>query len=157
MGLAYYPITLSLFLFRIYYYPCFHCHPLPLSLSISYTFSYVYIEVLEPHSIDRVLILFLQIGARSSDRQLAITDAFIKWSPAWQHLSVHVYTDNTVALAGLQNIVLKGPANLLLRQILVQAAAFNIQLQSSWILSEDNTLANALSRFDWATVKNLYP
>lgn len=41
---------------------------------------------------------------------LAITDAFVKWSPAWQHSSVHVYTDNTVALAGLQNTVLKGPA-----------------------------------------------
>ena len=88
---------------------------------------------------------------------LAITDAFVKWSPAWQHSSVHVYTDNTVALAGLQNTVLKGPANLLLRQILVQAAAFDIQLQSSWISSEDNTLADALSRFDWATVKNLCP
>jgi hypothetical protein len=59
---------------------------------------------------------------------LAITDAFVKWSSAWQHSSVYVYTDNTVALTGLQNTVFKGPANLLLQQILVQAAAFDIQL-----------------------------
>ena len=45
---------------------------------------------------------------------LAITDAYVKWSPAWQHSSVYVYTDNIVAFVGLQNIVLKGPANLLL-------------------------------------------
>ena len=46
---------------------------------------------------------------------LAITDAFVKWSPAWQYLSIYVYTDNIVALIGLQNIVLKGPTNLLLQ------------------------------------------
>ena len=45
---------------------------------------------------------------------LTITDTFVKWSPAWQHLSVYVYMDNTVVFAGLQNTVLKGPANLLL-------------------------------------------
>ena len=31
---------------------------------------YVYIEAIEPHSIDRVLISFLTIGARTTDRQV---------------------------------------------------------------------------------------
>jgi hypothetical protein len=88
---------------------------------------------------------------------LAIADAFTKLAPHWQHGTVHVHTDNTVALAGLQNTVLAGPANLLLRQLLIQAASFDVRLQSSWLPSIENGLADALSRFDWTTVKSFCP
>jgi len=88
---------------------------------------------------------------------LAITKAFMKWGPAWQHSSVHVHTDNTVALAALQNAVAKGPANLLLRQLLIQAATWDINLKPSWISTHDNGLADAISRFDWPTVATLCP
>jgi hypothetical protein len=84
---------------------------------------------------------------------LAIADAFAKWASHWQHGTVHVHTDNTVALAGLKNKSLVGPANLLLRQLLTQAASFDIHLQSLWLPSAENALADALSRFDWTTVE----
>ncbi|KAF1982034.1 hypothetical protein K402DRAFT_212921 [Aulographum hederae CBS 113979] len=88
---------------------------------------------------------------------LAISDAFARWAPRWQHGAVHIHTDNTVALAGLQNSVLAGPANLLLRQLLLQAASLDIYLQSSWIPSAENVLADALSRADWPVVESLCP
>jgi hypothetical protein len=62
---------------------------------------------------------------------LAISNAFIKWGYTWQHSSICIHIDNTVARAGVNNTVTKGPANLLLQQIFVQAAAFNIYLQST--------------------------
>ena len=71
--------------------------------------------------------------------------------------SVHVYTNNRVALSGMQNKVLKGPSNLLIRRILVLTAAYNIHLESSWLPLEENTLADSLSRFDRRLVALLYP
>ena len=57
----------------------------------------------------------------------------------------------------MKNKVLKGPSNLLIRRILVLAAAYDIYLESSWLPLEENTLADSLSRFDRRSVALLCP
>jgi len=87
----------------------------------------------------------------------AITTSFQLWATRWEHSSVCIHTDNTVALSGFQNTVVKGPGNYPLREILQLAAAYDITLYAEWVSSAENGLADALSRFDRDRVLLLCP
>jgi len=87
----------------------------------------------------------------------AITTSFKLWVTRWKHNSVCIHTDNTVALSGIQNTVVKGPGNYPLREILQLAAVHDITLSAEWISSAENGLADALSRFDRNRVLSLCP
>jgi ribonuclease HI len=87
----------------------------------------------------------------------AILVAFEKWAARWQSHKLVLHTDSTTALNGLQNHVLHGPANVPLRRILLLAAAHDIYIDAHWLSSEDNGLADALSRSNFAAIANLCP
>lgn len=71
---------------------------------------------------------------------------------ARSHLVVH--TDNTAAYLGLRSGRLHGPANTPLREVLCLAARHDITLESRWLSSADNALADALSRDDTRAIAN---
>lgn len=78
----------------------------------------------------------------------AIILAFQLWPPAWHRKKVIIYTDSTTAAAGLENSVLRCPANAFLHQILLLAARWDVSIKPQWIEGKKNGLANVFSRFD---------
>jgi hypothetical protein len=87
----------------------------------------------------------------------AILVAFEKWAARWQSHKLVLHTDSTTALSGFRNFTLRGPANVPLRRILLLAAAHDIYIDAHWLSSEDNGLADALSRTNFAAVANFCP
>ena len=62
---------------------------------------------------------------------------------------VIIFTDNTICQRGLQKQTLYDAAFKPLRQTPLLAAQFDILLVPIWILGHTNSLADALSRFDF--------
>jgi hypothetical protein len=87
----------------------------------------------------------------------AILLAFQTWAYHWKRMRVVVSTDSSTAQRGLRKNTLAGPANEPLRSILLLAAEYDIVIEPRWISGRSNTLADALSRFDWDTIANLCP
>ena len=87
----------------------------------------------------------------------ALLVAFDIWAKSWHKCKVIVYTDNTTAFNGLSNLTLRGPGNKPLRQLLLLAAQHDIIIEARWIKSEDNGLADALSRKNYPLIANLCP
>ena len=87
----------------------------------------------------------------------AINFALQTWGPVWASSVVRVFTDNKTSELGLIRQTLRSPSNYPLRQALLQAAALDIVLEPIWIPGSSNTLADALSRFDYVAIANLCP
>lgn len=87
----------------------------------------------------------------------AILLAFELWAESWTRQRVIIYTDSSTAESGLLNNTLIGQPNAPLRELLLLASKYDIVIEARWIRSEDNGLADALSRFDDRKVANLCP
>lgn len=87
----------------------------------------------------------------------AILLAMEAWGSRWHQAEFIIYTDSTTAFDGLTHHTLRGDANLPLRKILLLAAEHDIKILPRWISSQQNGLADALSRFSIQTVANLCP
>ena len=68
-----------------------------------------------------------------------------------------MYTDSSTAFEGLTRQTLRGEANKPLREILLLAAKYDIQITPRWITSQQNGLADALSGFKIDIVANWCP
>ena len=82
----------------------------------------------------------------------AVEIAFRQWKNDFTHSTVILYTDNTTAECGFHNGTVRGTAMDYLRDTLLLAATVNVNVITRRITTEDNILADALSRLDWPTV-----
>ena len=87
----------------------------------------------------------------------AILAAFTRWGPQFARSHLVINTDNTTAFHGLQSSRLRGRANIILRDILCIAAQNDILIEPKWLSSEENALADALSRSNKAQIANICP
>lgn len=87
----------------------------------------------------------------------AVLQSFKRWQPLWKRGVVVVHTDNTATLSGLNKGSIRGPSMEPLRALLLLAAAEDIELKGVWLPSEENGLADALSRFNGAPITNWCP
>ena len=87
----------------------------------------------------------------------AILVALRRWGALFARSRLLVNTDNTNAFHGLQSNRLRGNANQILRQVLCIAAQYDIVIEPKWLSSEENVLADALSRSDYTQMANLCP
>lgn len=88
----------------------------------------------------------------------AFAEVLSRALPHISHTTVELFTDNTVAEAAFGSGSTRGGANLeALRPILLLAAAHDVNIHVRRISSAENTLADALSRFDEVTIANLCP
>lgn len=87
----------------------------------------------------------------------AILFSFERWAHIWKSQRVVVFTDNSAAFYGLRKGSIRGPPMAPLRKILLLASKFDILFRPSWISTDKNTLADALSRFDGKAIANLCP
>ena len=77
---------------------------------------------------------------------------------AWRNRVIVVHTDNT----GITGCIPKGyirqeSAQALLRRLWLVAAAGGFTLTTQWLASEENSLADALSRSDWKQARTIDP
>ena len=87
----------------------------------------------------------------------AILEALHRWGAQFKRARLIINTDNTNAFHGLKSNRLRGNANQILRRALAIAAQYDIIIEPRWLSSEENALADALSRFDSAQIANLCP
>jgi hypothetical protein len=88
----------------------------------------------------------------------AVEQCLLHWGRSWAGHSILFHVDNTVALHGINNGTTRGEPMKILRRLLLLAATFQVHdLQAVWISSEDNALADALSRWDRNRIANLCP
>jgi len=87
----------------------------------------------------------------------AVLQSFKRWQPIWRRGVVVIHTDNAATLSGLNKGSIRGPSMEPLRALLLLAAAADIELQGVWLASKDNGLADALSRFNAASITNWCP
>ena len=85
----------------------------------------------------------------------AVLQALILWHTYWTNGALTVVSDNTAVVNGINNRSIRGPAVRPLRSILLLAAIFDIKIQSRWMPSEENIIADAASRHDFDKLANL--
>jgi hypothetical protein len=87
----------------------------------------------------------------------AVAHSLKRWGATLRGHAVCIYTDSTTVLSGIRRGFLHGPPMVPLRQLLLEAARFDINLTCEWIPGRENCLADALSRADESFIANFYP
>jgi len=70
---------------------------------------------------------------------------------------VLMHIDNRAVVYGLENLTIRGNSMDVLRRCLLLAANFDLEIEPRWIPTNENRLADALSRFDYDRITNLVP
>lgn len=84
----------------------------------------------------------------------AVLHALQKWASEFEGAQLIIHGDNTSVVQGLHNLSMQGPAMSPLREIAMILALRQIVIESHWLSSEDNLLADLLSRGQWARLAN---
>ena len=87
----------------------------------------------------------------------AVLVALRLWGEHFTHSRLVVHTDNSVVFHGLQHWTTRSPAIQPLREIALLSARRNIQIQPIWIPSQENLLADLLSRRDFKKLAYTFP
>ena len=88
---------------------------------------------------------------------MAVLHALRKWLPIFKGSKLVIYGDNQAVVNGLRNGSIRGPAMKPLRDIAMLLALHDIVIESHWISSRENTLADMLSRGQWNKIADNYP
>jgi hypothetical protein len=88
----------------------------------------------------------------------AVEQCLYHWGHMWAGHAVVLHVDNTVVLHAINSQTTRGQPMAALRRCLLVAARAQIsELRAVWISSEDNALADALSRWDRTRIADLCP
>jgi ribonuclease HI len=87
----------------------------------------------------------------------AVWHALQNWTLESTASTVELHCDNEAVVAALTKGSIKGPAIGPLRRIAMLLALHDIDLKCAWIPTTENTLADALSRWDTEKIANLCP
>jgi len=87
----------------------------------------------------------------------AVEQVLLHWGLLFQGKRVVIHTVNRSVFHGLANGTIKGQSMPVLRRCLLLAAEYDIDIQTTWIPTKENALADALSRFDYDSIANLAP
>ena len=68
-----------------------------------------------------------------------------------------MYIDNRAVVHALQNLTIRGATMNMLRRCLLLATQLDLEIDARWIPTNENQLADALSRFDFDKITNLAP
>jgi hypothetical protein len=88
---------------------------------------------------------------------LAVYRGLKLWRDSLQGTRVTLYCDNTAVVSALRRGTTRGRLMTVLRRVLMLSALLHVSLHPQWLPSEENTLADALSRFDCKRVADLAP
>ena len=87
----------------------------------------------------------------------AVEQGLLRWGRIWKGARVISHIDNQAVVHGIANHTIRGNTMDVLRRCLLLASKHDIEFLPCWIPTEENILADALSRFDREAVANLAP
>ena len=87
----------------------------------------------------------------------AVKHAISIWLPSFIGCHLIIYGDNWAVSRGILKTSIRGLAMPALRSIAMMAAIHDITIESRWIPSYENELADALSREDFKKIANKWP
>ena len=87
----------------------------------------------------------------------AVEQSLLHWGKRWQATRVVMHIDNRAVVYVLDNRTIQGASMSVLRRCLILAAEYDLDIEARSILTKENVLADALSRFNIAKVTNLAP
>lgn len=87
----------------------------------------------------------------------AVLLALHTWKCEFQGKHIIVHCDNEAVVSGLRSSRMRGPAMVPLRRIVMITALLEISLEIQWISTNDNVLADLLSRLKFDKIANLWP
>lgn len=85
---------------------------------------------------------------------MAVLHALQKWTQEFKKARLIIHGDNTGVVNGLKSLAVCGPALDLLQNVIMILALQDIIVESYWLSSEDNSLADILSRGQWSKLAN---
>ena len=85
----------------------------------------------------------------------AVHFSVAKWGQSWRGYRVTFMCDNSAIVEVLNKTTIRGDAIEPLQLIFLAAALFDIEVRSCWLSSEDNWIADAVSRFNLKKLANL--
>ena len=93
-------------------------------------------------------VLFSQRNEHINVKEMVtVHRAFKKWGPLLAGCHLVIFCDNTAVVSSLRRRTTRGRLMAVLRQTLLLAARYDIEIDPRWIFSGENCLADALSRF----------
>ena len=93
----------------------------------------------------------------NTEEMRAVEQILLYWGKSWKGKRVVMHTDNRAVSYGLANGTIRGASITVLRRCLLLATEYDLELQPIWISTNENALADALSRFDYSRVTNRAP
>jgi len=87
----------------------------------------------------------------------AVEQALLYWGKSWRGKKVVMHIDNRAVAYAVENRTMRGASMTVLRRCLLLAAEHDLDLRTRWIPTQENTLADALSRFNYEKIANLAP
>jgi len=87
----------------------------------------------------------------------AVEQALLLWGKEWCGCKVIMHIDNRAVAYAISNRTIRGATMSVLRHCLLIAAECDLEIEFQWISTKQNTLADALSRFDFDRITNLAP
>ena len=87
----------------------------------------------------------------------AVEQALLHWGRTWKHHRVVIHTDNRAVAHGIENRTIRGASMDVLRRCLLLAAENDLEIEVKWISTKENSLADALSCFDFNKIANIAP
>ena len=87
---------------------------------------------------------------------MAVLHALHMWGHIFEGARLIIHGDNTRVVNGLENFSIKGPALDPLRRAIMILALRDIVIELRWLSSRDNSLADLLSRGQWAQLADTH-
>ena len=78
-------------------------------------------------------------------------------STQWRNCQVEVHCDNWTIVSAINSRTIRGPAIDLLQALFLTSTLDNIDIRPTWLSSQDNWIADALSRFEFSKITNIFP
>lgn len=90
------------------------------------------------------------------NKMMAVLHALQQWTNKFKSARLIIHGDNTGVVNGLQNLSMQGSVLVLLQEIAMILALQQIVIESLWLPSEENLLADILSKSQWARLADKF-
>jgi len=114
----------------------------------------------QPESAFSILLLTSQTHAREHINTLemrAVEQAILYWGKVWRSKRVAIHIDNRAVAHGLAKCTIRGASMQVFRRCGLLTAEHHLELETQWISTKENALADALSRLDTQRITDMAP
>ena len=86
-----------------------------------------------------------------------VEQALLYWRSRWRGTKVIMYIDKRAVVHALENLSICGATMNVLWRCLLLVTELDLEIDARWIPTNENGLADVLSRFDFDKITNLAP